>query len=71
MTSVTTTNTFADHYANLVDDGMNSNRAVARVNGAIDTTMTSSTKYVECWIDPMDVVIVRLMNGDIALLHRV
>ena len=40
MTSVTTINTFGDYYMN-VDDGSNSNRAVARFNKAMDTTMTT------------------------------
>ena len=41
MTSVTTINTFGDYYMN-VDDGSNTNRAVARFNKAMDTTMTTN-----------------------------
>ena len=70
MTSVTTINTFGDYYMN-VDDGSNSNRAVARFNKAMDTTMTTNQQYVDCWIDPHGVVIVHLENGGIAVVHGV
>ena len=70
MTSVTTINTFGDYYMN-VDDGSNTNRAVARFNKAMDTTMTTNQQYVDCWIDPHGVVIVHLENGGIAVVHGV
>jgi hypothetical protein len=70
MTRVTTINTFADFYMNL-DNGMNTNRAVARFNEAMDTTKTSPMKYVDCWSDPNGVIIVHLENGDIAVVHGV
>ena len=46
MTSVTTTNTFANYYMTL-DDGTNTNRAVASFNEATDTKKTSPSKYVD------------------------
>ena len=70
MTSVTTINNFADYYMN-VDDGPNSNRAVARFNKAMDTTMTTNQQYVDCWTDPHGVVIVHLENGSVAAVHGV
>ena len=70
MTSVTTINNFADYYMN-VDDGPNSNRAVARFNKAMDTTMTTNQQYVDCWTDPHGVVIVHLENGGIAAVHGI
>jgi hypothetical protein len=70
MTSVTTFNTFADYYMN-VDDGTSSNRAVARFNEAMDTTKTTTSKYVDCWTNPQGVVIVHLEHGGIAVVHGV
>jgi hypothetical protein len=54
-----------------LDDGTNTNRAVARFNEAMDTTMTSPLKYVDCWCDPNGVILVHLENGDITVVHGV
>ena len=70
MTSVTTINNFAEYYMN-IDDGPKSNRAVARFNKAMDTTMTTNQQYVDCWNDPHGVVIVHLENGGIAAVHGI
>jgi len=64
---MTTFNTFADYYMN-VDDGTNPNRAVARFNEALDTSKTTTSKYVDCWTDPQGVVIVHLEHGGIAVV---
>jgi len=70
MTSVTTPNTFANYYMN-VDNGTMLTRAVARYNEAMDTTKTTSSKYVDCWTDPHGVIMVHLKNGGVAAVHGV
>jgi hypothetical protein len=70
MKNVTTSNTFANYYMN-VDDGTMSIRAVARFNEAMDTTKTTSSKYVDCWTDPHGVVMVQLEHGGVAVVHGV
>jgi len=70
MTSVTTFNTFADYYMN-VDDGTNPNRAVVCFNEALDTSKTTSLKYVDYWTDPQGVIVVHLEHGGIAVVHGV
>jgi hypothetical protein len=46
-------------------------RAVARFNKAMDTTKTTSSKYVDCWTDPHGVVMVHLEHGGVAVVHGV
>ena len=70
MTSVNSTNTFANYYMN-VDDGTKSIRTVARFNEAMDTTKTTPLKYVDCWTDPLGVIMVHLENGGVAVVHGV
>jgi hypothetical protein len=49
MTSAPATTIFAKYYLAL-DDGTNTNRAVARFKDVMDTTKTTLSTFIDCWI---------------------
>lgn len=71
MTDVPTTTTFTSYYRSLDNDGTSTNCAVPCLNEAMDTTMTSSSKFVNLWSDPHGVILLKTVDGVITIVHGV